>query len=233
MLLATACDSPSAPKQPNKQAAAKAPAKAPPASVDNKAPPPPPPVANKVAPEPEPTTAIAPEPEPPVEPEPPAEPTPTPTPTTAKSGNPRDPSVIPAGTPAANIKAFNKLPVVEGDGPPLGGIGVNGIHIDQLEVGKGWESSKCDLVGNVFTAGVDEKVNVCMRVIHPREEQELTIVWSRDGKVAQRSKVAVKAIRAYLTRGWLPVKTERIGKWTASIQTADGTVLGEATFEIK
>jgi hypothetical protein len=141
--------------------------------------------------------------------------------------------VIPAGTPAANAKAFSKLAVAKGDGPPIGGIGPNGIHIDTLEVGKGWESSKCDQVGNVFTAGVDDKVNVCMRVIHQREDEELTILWQHEGKVAQRSKVAVKPIHAYLTRGWLPVKAERKGKWKASIQTADGTVLGEAGFEIK
>ena len=244
-LLMSACDSPSAPKQPNKQAAKPAaakssePAPAPaPASVPKptpvETPEPPPPPAER-APLDEPTTAVAPEPEPPAEPEPAPEaaPAPTPAPSIAKTGDPRDPSVIPPGTPTAHAKAFAKLPVAKGDGPPIGGIGPNGIHIDTLEVGKDWANSKCDQVGNVFTAGVDEKVNVCMRVIHQRVDEELTIVWSNDGKVAQRSKVQVKAIHAYLTRGWLPVKSERKGKWKASIQASDGTVLGEAEFEIK
>ena len=39
---------------------------------------------------------------------------------------PRDPSVIPPGTPAESAKAFSKLPVSVSDGPPIGGIG----HID-------------------------------------------------------------------------------------------------------
>jgi hypothetical protein len=233
-LLVTACDSPSAPKQPNKQAAAKPAAKsADPAPAEDKKPAEPPPARanDQPAPEPEPTTAVAPEPEPPPEPE--AAPEAAPTPTIAKSGDPRDPSLVPAGTPAANAKAFAKLPAVKGDGPPVGGIGPNGIHIDTLEVGKGWERSKCDQVSSVFTAGVDEKVNVCMRVVHPREEVELTIVWEHEGKVAQRSKESVQAIHAYLTRGWLPVKSERKGKWKASVQASDGTVLGEVNFEIQ
>lgn len=247
-LIVTACDAPKAPKQakaPAKPAAAKSseppPAPAPPpvAKVD----PPPPPVAtpepppepeadpNAVPPEAETGEAEA-QPEAEAEPEAveaPAEPAPKP----ASTDNPRDPALVPPGTPAANAKAFSKLAVAKGDGPPIGGIGPNGIHIDALEVGKGWEKSRCDQVGSSFTAGVDEKVNVCMRVIHPREEEELTISWERDGKVAQRSKVSVKAIHAYLTRGWLPVKQERVGKWKAVIKASDGTVLGEANFEIK
>jgi hypothetical protein len=170
---------------------------------------------------------------PPAEPEPAPTPAPIVAPSATKADNPRDPSHIPAGTPAANAKAFAKLPVGKGDGPPVGGIGPNGIHLDVLEIGKGWHNSKCDLVGSSFTAGVDDKVNICMRVIHPREDEELTIFWEREGKLNQRSTVVVKPIRAYLTRGWLPVTSERVGKWKASIKTADGTVLGEVSFEIR
>jgi hypothetical protein len=239
-LLTTACDAPTAPKQ------AKAPTKPVAAKASDPAPTPTPPAQPVATPEPTPPVAI---PEPPPEPvadtdgaappegelppeaEPPVEPTPPPTP--ANTDDPRDPSLIPAGTPAANAKAFAKLPVNKGDGPPIGGIGPDGIHIDALEVGKGWEKSRCDLVGNSFTAGVDEKVNVCMRVVHKRADDELTIYWEQDGKVAQRSKVTVKAIPAYLTRGWLPVTKSRVGKWKAVVKASDGTVLGEASFEIK
>src|SRR5690606_29142910 len=194
---------------------------------------PPPPPPSDLTPPPE-APAVEPPPEPEPEPEAAPEAAPPPPPAApARSGDPRDPSVIPAGTPTANAKAFAKLPVAKGDGPPIGGIGLNGIHIDTLEIGKGWHNSKCDQIGNTFTAGVDDKVNVCMRVIHPREDEELTIEWEREGKLSQRSKVIVKPIHAYLTRGWLPVTPERAGKWKASIKTADGTVLGEVQFEIK
>jgi hypothetical protein len=230
-LLMTGCvdPGPSAPKQAKKEAPVKSGAKE---SEPTPAPKPDPVVKPEPAP-PEPTTAVA--PEPPPEPESPPEPevAPPPAPTPAKSGDPRDPSVIPPGTPAANAKAFSKLPVAKGDGPPVGGIGVNGIHIDTLEIGKGWFKSKCDQPTTVFTSGVDEKVNVCMRIIHPRVTEELTIYWEHNGKLNQRSKVNVQDIHAYLTRGWLPITPDRIGKWKATIKTADGTVLGEVQFEIK
>jgi hypothetical protein len=235
-LLVTGCDNaPAAPKQAKKEAPVKtSTAKS---SEPTPAPKPEPVVKPEPKPEPappEPTTAVAPEPPPEPEPAPEPEVEPPPAPTPAKSGDPRDPSVIPPGTPAANAKAFSKLPVAKGDGPPVGGIGANGIHIDTIEIGKGWHDSKCDQVGNVFTAGVDEKVNVCMRVIHPRDaEEELTIYWEHNGKLNQRSKVNVKAIHAYLTRGWLPVTPDRVGKWKALVKSADGTVLAEVQFEIK
>lgn len=246
-LLASACvDAPSAPKQAKQQKPTKSAAKnSDPAPV-------PQPVATPepvVKPEPVATPESAPEVAEPPEPAPTPEPTPgaveppppepeaappPPTPTGSKSSNPRDPSHVPAGTPAANAKAFAKLPVAKGDGPPIGGIGPSGIHLDTIEIGKGWHNSRCDQVGNVFTSGVDDKVNICMRVIHPRDlAEELTIYWEHNGKLNQRSKVAVKTIHAYLTRGWLPITPDRVGKWKASIKTADGTVLGEVSFEIK
>lgn len=152
----------------------------------------------------------------------------------ANVDDPRDPGHAPAGTPEANVQAFTRLPVGKDDGPPVAGIGANGIHLDQLEVGKGWEKSRCTELATTFTAGVDDRVSVCMRVIHPPgEAEELTMLWERDGSVRQRSKVGVKPIRAYLTRSWLPVKPGRKGSWVAKVQAPDGTILGEVKFEIE
>lgn len=154
-------------------------------------------------------------------------------PEAAKPTDPRDPAHLPPDTPAANKKAFSRLPVTKTSLPPVGGAGVNGIHLDMLEIGRGWHQSRCDLVGDSFTVGSDERVNVCMRVIHPRgEPEELTIYWERDGKLNQRSKVKVSKIPAYLTRGWLPITEARKGKWKATIKSADGAVLGEVEFTI-
>ncbi|WP_157596508.1 DUF2914 domain-containing protein [Plesiocystis pacifica] len=154
-------------------------------------------------------------------------------PEAAKPTDPRDPAHLPPDTPAANKKAFSRLPVTKTSLPPVGGAGVNGIHLDMLEIGRGWHQSRCDLVGDTFTVGSDERVNVCMRVIHPRgEPEELTIYWERDGKLNQRSKVKVSKIPAYLTRGWLPITEARKGKWKATIKSADGAVLGEVEFTI-
>ena len=146
----------------------------------------------------------------------------------------RDPSLLPDGTPAPNKEAFRRLPVAKGDKAPIGGAGENGLHLDELQVGRGWHKSRCDLVGQTFTVGVDDRVNICMRVIHPRGESELLMIyWERDGKLNQRSKVRVSEIHAYLTRGWLPITEARKGKWKATIKTEKGSELAAVEFEIE
>jgi hypothetical protein len=137
--------------------------------------------------------------------------------------------------PAANASAYKKLPVAKGDGPPVGGIGTNGIHFDVLEVGRGWEKSRCTDLTNAFTVPTDLQVNICMRVVHPREAtEELTVEWNKNGaKATRRSKVTVKAMHAYLTRSYLPIQEGYQGDWTATIKTADGVVLGTVSFKVQ
>jgi hypothetical protein len=195
------------------------------------------------------------EPAPPVEPPPPVEPLPIDAPPTdappTDAPPPADPNatwkpppgadirsdaVIPPGTPTANAEAFKGLPVAKGDGPPIGGIGTNGIHFDQMVVGRGWEKSRCVEATATFKIGVDDRVNICLRVVHPKDvEETLTVVWSKNGapKSTRRSTVTVKAMHAYLTRSYLPIKAGMEGDWTASIETADGAVLGKVTFEVE
>jgi hypothetical protein len=195
-------------------------------------------------------TAVVP---PPVEPAPtepaPTEPAPTeplpvePTPTPSPSGwtppqgltDIRSDAAIPPGTAAANATAYKKLPVAKGDGPPVGGIGVNGIHFDVLEVGRGWEKSKCTDLTTTFTVPSDLQVNICMRIVHPRGvTEELTVEWEKNGGAGtRRSKVTVKDMHAYLTRSYLPIKEGYQGDWTATIKTADGTVLGKVAFKVQ
>jgi Protein of unknown function (DUF2914) len=147
----------------------------------------------------------------------------------------RSDAAIPPGTPAANASAYKKLPVAKGDGPPVGGIGTNGIHFDVLEVGRGWEKSRCTDLTNAFTVPTDLQVNICMRIVHPRDTtEELTVEWSKNGgKATRRSKVGVNSMHAYLTRSYLPIQEGYQGDWTATIKTADGTVLGEVSFKVQ
>jgi hypothetical protein len=169
----------------------------------------------------------------------PVEPTPTPSPSgwTPPQGltDIRSDAAIPPGTAAANATAYKKLPVAKGDGPPVGGIGVNGIHFDVLEVGRGWEKSKCTDLTTTFTVPSDLQVNICMRIVHPRGvTEELTVEWEKNGGAGtRRSKVTVKDMHAYLTRSYLPIKEGYQGDWTATIKTADGTVLGKVAFKVQ
>lgn len=244
-----ACDS-GAPPSKN----AKAPAKQSPAPLQAKqANPPPvkPEVAPTQPPPVEPTTVAPVEPAPveatptelaPTEPAPtepaPAEPAPTnPSGWTPPQGltDIRSDAAIPPGTAAANASAYKKLPVAKGDGPPVGAIGANGIHFDVLEVGRGWEKSKCTDLTTSFTVPGDPQVNICMRIVHPRGvTEELTVEWEKNGgSGTRRSKVTVKDMHAYLTRSYLPIKEGYQGDWTATIKTADGTVLGKVAFTVK
>jgi hypothetical protein len=147
----------------------------------------------------------------------------------------RSDAAIPPGTPTTNATAYKKLPVAKGDGPPVGGIGTNGIHFDVLEVGRGWEKSRCTDLTNAFTVPTDLQVNICMRIVHPRDAtEELTVEWNKNGaKATRRSKVTVKAMHAYLTRSYLPIQEGYQGDWTATIKTADGVVLGEVSFKVQ
>lgn len=230
-----ACDS-----GPPANKSAKAPAKQAAAPAQAKQPEPPPPDIQPTPPPVEPT-AVEP---PPVEPLPvdpaPTEPAPTePNPSgwTPPQGltDIRSDAAIPPGTPAANAKAYKKLPVAKGDGPPVGGIGVNGIHFDVLEVGRGWEKSKCTDLTTAFTVPSDAQVNICMRIVHERgTTEELTVEWEKNGGAGtRRSKVNVKDMHAYLTRSYLPIKEGYQGDWTATIKTADGTVLGKVAFKVQ
>src|SRR5690606_20812072 len=95
----------------------------------------------------------------------------------AKPSDPRDPSVIPPGTPDENAKAFAKLPVSIHDGPPIGGIGRSGIHIDAIATARGRDNTDCKDPTESFSVSVAEYINVCFRVVHPREQESLRVIW--------------------------------------------------------
>lgn len=146
--------------------------------------------------------------------------------------NLRSPSLLPAGTPEEHVAAFINLPLSKRDKPLVGGVGASGIHLDELMVGKGWASSRCQELGARFEVDVDERVNLCFRVVHPRVAETVTVEWARAGKVRQSIAVNVQPTHSYLTRAWLPVGRGRAGLWTATVKSEDGSVLGQIEFEI-
>ncbi|HWB74215.1 MAG TPA: DUF2914 domain-containing protein [Nannocystaceae bacterium] len=179
--------------------------------------------------------------EPPPKPEPPkpvpeiAKPEPV-TPTkpattpTKPSGDPRTP---PAGTPPEIAAVFVRLPVSPADLPPVGGVGATGVHVDRVEMGASYDKTGCGGVADRFSlAGID-RVNVCLRVVHPRQEETLSIVWSKnDNSTARRGKIAIKPLHAYRTRAYLVLRKEYVGDWTVRIMSADGVELASHAFTI-
>jgi hypothetical protein len=161
---------------------------------------------------------------------------PEPAPTPAKVDDPRDPSLIPPGTPEENAKAFIKLPVSLHDGPPLGSIGRSGIHVDAIAMSRGRDNSECDDPTRSFTVSGAEFINVCFRVVHPRAQETLRVVWEKDGAVTRRGKVRIpENLHAYKTRAYLQVRPEYVGSWRVRIvpEGEEDTDLAVAEFEIQ
>lgn len=146
--------------------------------------------------------------------------------------DPRDPSVIPPGTPEENVKAFLKLPVSIHDGPPLGGIGRTGIHVDAISTGREYRSGECKEAASKFSIATDKEVSVCFRVVHDREEESVRILWEREGLTTRRGNVRIRDIHAYKTRAYLELRPEYVGAWRVRVISDDEVELASSEFEI-
>jgi hypothetical protein len=146
--------------------------------------------------------------------------------------DPRDRSVIPAGTSEAAIKAFTKLPVSVHDGPPLGGIGETGIHIDAISTGADVRNGTCLDEAASFSIATTKEVSVCFRVVHDRAEETVRVLWDKDGATVRRGNVRIRDLHAYKTRAYLELRGEYVGKWRVRIQSEDNVELAAHAFEL-
>jgi hypothetical protein len=149
------------------------------------------------------------------------------------AARPVDPRTAPAGTPPDIAATFARLPVSPADLPPVGGVGASGVHIDRIEMGASYDKGLCGGASDDFAVSRTDLVNVCIRVVHPRTEEMLSIVWQKkDGSTSRRGKIAVKPLHAYRTRAYLMVRKEYVGDWTVRILSADGVELASHDFAI-
>ncbi len=163
---------------------------------------------------------------------PPAEPAPTqPEPAVAepKAGDPR---AVPPNTPPAIAKVFQRLPVAIHDGPPLGGIGATGIHVDKIWVGAAYEKDGCADETASFSLARQTQVNVCFRVVHSREEEAVEVEWIKDGAPFRRRAVNIPDHHAYRSRAYLVLRGEYVGAWRARVLSADGVELASVDFNV-
>ena len=150
----------------------------------------------------------------------------------AKPAMEGDPRAVPPGTPPAVARVFQRLPVAIHDGPPIGGIGATGIHVDKIWLGTAYEKDGCaDETAN-FSLARDSQVNVCFRVVHSREEESVEVEWIKDGAVFRRRTVKVPELHAYRTRAYLVLRSEYIGAWQGRVRSADGAVLATVDFTV-
>jgi len=160
-------------------------------------------------------------------------PEPDPTSGVAKPPRPRpdDPRTPPPGTPEEIAAVFLRLPVSPSDGPPIGGVGASGIHIDELRMGSEGGST-CSGRTDDFSVAARDRAVVCVRVVHPREKDELQVLWEKHGGSSRRSSMVVLPKHAYRTRGYLKLREEYIGDWTVRILSSDGVELARHEFTV-
>jgi hypothetical protein len=143
-----------------------------------------------------------------------------------------DPRAVPPGTPPAIARVFQRLPVAIHDGPPLGGIGATGIHVDKIWLGTSYEKDGCASETERFSLSRDSQVNVCFRVVHSRQEEAVEVEWVKDGAVFRRRAVNIPDIHAYRSRAYLVLRREYIGAWQARVLSADGVALASVDFTV-
>ena len=139
---------------------------------------------------------------------------------------------MPPGTPQPNANAFRKLPVSPADLPPVGAVGKNGVHVDRIGMGAAFEKTRCAGKIDDFSVSGDDRVNVCFRVVHPRQKEELVVLWQKDGGTVRRGKVVVKPAHAYRTRAYLILRREYVGTWKVRILDQDGVELASHPFKV-
>jgi hypothetical protein len=146
-----------------------------------------------------------------------------------RSGDPRE---VPPGTPAAIARVFQRLPVAIHDGPPLGGIGASGIHVDKIWLGTRYEKDGCDGETDSFSLARESQVNVCFRAVHSRVEESVEVEWVKDGAPFRRRAVNIPDLHAYRSRAFLVLRREYIGAWEARVLSEDGVVLAATSFTV-
>lgn len=141
--------------------------------------------------------------------------------------------VAPPGTSPEAEAAFSSLPIGAADLPPVGGIGHSGIHVDRIATGARYErGGHCADVKRVYSISARERVNVCIRVVHPREKEDVTIYWEKDGGTMRRSQIPIVPMHAYRTRAYLVLRREYVGDWTVRVHSADGVELAQDSFRV-
>jgi hypothetical protein len=143
-----------------------------------------------------------------------------------------DVRVPPPGTEPEHAAAFQKLPVGPGDGPPVGGVGEGGIHVDHIALGSSYGRGGCDGKLDDFSVSERDRVNVCLRVVHPREKEELVILWQKDGSTMRRGKLTIVPQHAYRTRAYLMLREPYVGAWVVRILSSGGVELASHEFQV-
>lgn len=138
----------------------------------------------------------------------------------------------PPGTPEQHAAALEKLPHSDQDRAPLGGIGPEGMHVDRITMGTGYDHGTCTGPVGKFSVRTEKVVHLCFRVVHPRMVQRVIVHWERNGKLVRRTFVRIDDSHGYRTRAGLSLRRRKKGDWTARVLSLDGVELASHSFQV-
>lgn len=145
----------------------------------------------------------------------------------------RNARAVPEGTPPQIARVFRRLPLSIHDGPPLAGIGQSGVHVDRIWLGSRAGKNGCIGKSDGFSIAGGDEVNVCFRVVHGRVEEDVDVIWEKDGDLAQRRRgITIPPLHAYRSRSYLVLRGEYVGAWKVRILSSDQVELASATFSV-
>ena len=140
---------------------------------------------------------------------------------------------IPVGTSKTTAKVFAKIPLAPRDRAPIGHIAPSGLHVDRIALGTGYEANRCTGPSSRFPMDKVDEISVCLRAVHLRQGERLTVRWEREGLLMRTTRLYIPPKHAYRTRAGLRLRPGYTGRWTVRIMTADGTTeLAAAPFDI-
>ncbi len=148
-------------------------------------------------------------------------------PGSAMSGRPPPP----AGTPPMNARAYQRLPMGRDDRAPVGGVGRDGAHVDRIVVGAKLRGGECEQNGIDVSLATSRMLHLCFRVVHARLDEQVVVLWRRDGRTRKRTFVRVPASHhGYRTRQVL--HNPEHGRWDITVMSEDRVLLASTSFVV-
>jgi hypothetical protein len=99
-------------------------------------------------------------------------------------------------------------------------------------MGAQYEDGDCTGASDRFSVSAEPRPSVCVRVVHPREKEEVAVIWEKSGGSVRRGKLTIKPTHAYRTRAYLVLRREDVGDWTVRILSQDGVELASHAFQV-
>jgi hypothetical protein len=111
-------------------------------------------------------------------------------------------------------------------------VSQTGTHVDRITLGERYVQGRCEGEAQTFSIASVPRINVCFRIVHGRVDEDVTVLWQKDGGTVRRAKLSVPPRHAYSTRAYLVPRTEYAGAWQVRILSANDVELAARSFRM-